>query len=85
MVTAEDNGKGKVSVGRRKSKPKKAARRRGEGIEKGDATAVGDDEDDDEEEIDPDEPTYCICGDVSWGTMVACDNQDVSCDALSFG
>ena len=61
-------------MGRRKTKPKKLAGRKGEERGAGDG---------DEEEIDPDEPTYCICGDVSWGTMVACDNQDVS-DALSF-
>ncbi|GAB7353096.1 hypothetical protein MBLNU459_g3639t1 [Dothideomycetes sp. NU459] len=29
-----------------------------------------------EELIDPDEPRYCVCGDVSWGTMIACDNDD---------
>ena len=27
---------------------------------------------------DPDEPRYCICNDVSWGEMVACENQHVS-------
>ncbi|KAF1816500.1 hypothetical protein P152DRAFT_377843, partial [Eremomyces bilateralis CBS 781.70] len=25
---------------------------------------------------DPDEPRYCICNDVSWGTMIACENDD---------
>ncbi|GAB7358232.1 hypothetical protein MBLNU230_g0383t1 [Neophaeotheca triangularis] len=29
-----------------------------------------------DEYIDPDEPRYCVCGDVSWGTMIACDNDD---------
>lgn len=29
-----------------------------------------------EEEIDPNEERYCLCGDVSWGTMIACDNED---------
>lgn len=29
-----------------------------------------------EEYIDPDEPRYCLCGDVSWGTMIACDNEE---------
>jgi hypothetical protein len=75
LVTSEDNGKGKVSMGRRKTKPKKLAAGK-EGEER------GVDEDDEEEAIDPDEPTYCICGDVSWGTMVACDNQDVSGSAF---
>ena len=42
-----------------------------------------------EEFIDPNEPRYCLCGDVSWGTMIACDNDDcekewfhLSCVAL---
>jgi hypothetical protein len=26
--------------------------------------------------LDPNEPTYCLCGDVSWGTMIACDNEE---------
>jgi inhibitor of growth protein 4 len=26
--------------------------------------------------IDPDEPTYCICGQVSFGDMIACDNEE---------
>jgi hypothetical protein len=76
LVTSEDNGKGKVSMGRRKTKPNKLAAGR-----KGEERGAGDGED--EEVIDPDEPTYCICGDVSWGTMVACDNQDVSDASLS--
>ena len=28
--------------------------------------------------FDPSEPRYCICNQVSYGEMVACDNQDVS-------
>ena len=28
--------------------------------------------------VDPDEPRYCICGDVSWGEMICCDNDTVS-------
>jgi hypothetical protein len=28
-----------------------------------------------EEEIDPDEPRYCICDDVSFGQMISCDNN----------
>lgn len=27
---------------------------------------------------DPNEPRYCICNQVSYGDMVACDNSDVS-------
>lgn len=28
--------------------------------------------------IDPNEPLYCYCQQVSYGEMVACDNEDVS-------
>ena len=28
--------------------------------------------------VDPDEPRYCLCGDVSWGEMICCDNDNVS-------
>ena len=27
--------------------------------------------------VDPDEPRFCICGDVSWGDMICCDNDNV--------
>ncbi|KAL9129989.1 MAG: hypothetical protein Q9217_001711 [Psora testacea] len=26
--------------------------------------------------VDPDEPRYCLCGDVSWGDMICCDNDN---------
>lgn len=32
-----------------------------------------------EPEIDPNEPTYCTCDKVSFGEMIACDNDDVIC------
>jgi hypothetical protein len=28
--------------------------------------------------IDPDEPRYCLCEQVSFGTMIQCENNDVS-------
>lgn len=34
------------------------------------------------EEIDPDEPRYCVCGDVSFGTMICCENSEVSLPIL---
>ena len=39
-----------------------------------------------QEWYDPSEPRYCICNQVSYGDMVACDNEDVSTFgfALSF-
>lgn len=27
--------------------------------------------------VDPNEPTYCFCNQVSYGDMIACDNPDV--------
>lgn len=28
--------------------------------------------------VDPNEPTYCVCNQVSYGEMIGCDNPDVS-------
>ena len=33
--------------------------------------------------FDPNEPRYCICDQVSYGDMVACDNEDVSISLLT--
>lgn len=33
--------------------------------------------------VDPNEPTYCICHQVSYGEMIGCDNNDVSILLLS--
>ncbi len=33
------------------------------------------DDDDDEVSIDPDEPTYCLCDQISYGEMICCDND----------
>jgi inhibitor of growth protein 4 len=29
--------------------------------------------------VDPNEPTYCLCHQVSYGEMIACEYPDVSC------
>lgn len=31
--------------------------------------------------VDPNEPTYCLCHQVSYGEMIGCDNPDVSIKA----
>lgn len=70
-----------MSYGRRKAKPTKKnigveAREEGSGsIAQNQDIRV--DEDGILEEIDPNEPRYCICGDVSFGTMICCENPDV--------
>lgn len=35
--------------------------------------------------VDPNEPTYCLCHQVSYGEMIGCDNPDVSVSARPGG
>ncbi|GJN30277.1 hypothetical protein PR202_gb18568 [Eleusine coracana subsp. coracana] len=35
--------------------------------------------------VDPNEPTYCLCNQVSYGEMVACDNSDCKIEWFHFG
>ncbi|KAL4943019.1 hypothetical protein BDV06DRAFT_151150 [Aspergillus oleicola] len=74
-VSNGPDGGAAVSYGRRKAKPgKKRVGPRESGI----GQDIRIDEDGVLEEIDPNEPRYCLCGDVSFGTMICCENQD--CD-----
>ena len=34
--------------------------------------------------VDPNEPTYCLCHQVSYGEMIGCDNLDVSQGSLVY-
>ena len=36
-------------------------------------------------EIDPDEPTYCLCDQVSYGEMIGCDNNLCPIEWFHFG
>lgn len=79
-VSANKDGGAAVSYGRRKSKPTKKRSSAGKEIKvEGDYRI---DEDGVLEEIDPNEPRYCLCGDVSFGTMICCENSEVSDCAL---
>ena len=79
LITAGEDGGTKVSVGKRKAAPKKrgsiAEKKRsdkdGDAAERIDSGEAG-------EDIDPNEERYCYCGDVSYGTMIACEADDVS-------
>lgn len=71
-VSNGPNGGAAVSYGRRKAKP---GRKRIGTREQGQDIRI--DEDGVLEEIDVNEPRYCLCGDVSFGTMICCENQDV--------
>ena len=85
-VTNSQDGGAAVSVGRRKNAPRKrgtattanAAKKVAEGNVKDKEEEIKAEEDAAGEEIDPDEPRYCLCGDVSFGTMICCENTDVS-------
>lgn len=34
--------------------------------------------------IDPNEPTYCVCNQVSYGEMIGCDNNDCKLEWFHF-
>lgn len=84
LVVENQEGGAAISVGKRQHAP---AKRAGPNARRAvhDASAKEKDEAAKEavvvEEIDPNEPRYCLCGDVSYGEMVACENLNVS---LSF-
>lgn len=88
-VTSSQDGGAAVSQGRRKNAPRKRgsaatayaahARKQAEDADHArereeEAKA---EEDGAGEDIDPDEPRYCVCGDVSFGTMICCENTEV--------
>ncbi|KAF6837330.1 PHD finger domain-containing protein [Colletotrichum plurivorum] len=74
-VVSKTNAGGSSAVGKRKVAPKK---KRAQKKEKGQPIEVELEEDDDGNPIDPDEPRYCVCNGVSYGEMIACDNE--SCE-----
>lgn len=76
IVSTTSSG-GSAAVGRRKAPPRKKARTTKR--EKDQPAEVElEDVDDEGNPIDPDEERYCICNRVSFGTMIQCDNVDVS-------
>ncbi|KAI6772696.1 hypothetical protein HG530_003654 [Fusarium avenaceum] len=74
IVSTTKSG-GNSAVGKRKAPPKKKARQK---KDRGSVEVEMEDVDDDGNPIDPDEPKYCLCNRVSFGTMIACENSDVS-------
>lgn len=77
IVSTTSSG-GNSAVGKRKAAPRKKARAtkkdRGQGLE----TEIEMEEVDDEgNPIDPNEPRYCVCNGVSFGTMIQCENSEV--------
>ncbi|KAI1369203.1 hypothetical protein F5Y08DRAFT_293979 [Xylaria arbuscula] len=73
------NSGGTSAIGKRKAAPRKKARgntRREKGTNQQPEAEVEVEVDDDGNVIDPDEPRYCMCNRVSFGTMIQCDNID---------
>lgn len=92
-VTNSQDGGAAVSEVRRKNAPrqranaiaaqaKKQAEDAGHAREREEETKI--EEEAAGEEIDPDEPRYCVCGDVSFGTMICCENSEVSLRNLAY-
>lgn len=77
-VISRTNSGGNSAVGRRKAAPKKkrGATKRDKGQGQAVEVEVEVEVDDDGNVIDADEPRYCICNRVSFGTMIQCDNVD---------
>ena len=78
LTSYGDEGGAKVSLGTRKAAPGRKsltlkldkAKEKKEGAARATETPVLEVED-----IDPNEERYCLCGDVSYGTMIACEND----------
>ena len=75
-VIDDPEGGAAVSVGIRKTAPKKRAVAADRSKPKETEKQVQEEAAD--EEIDPDEERYCICGDVSYGGMVQCESNETS-------
>ena len=93
-VVSTTNSGGNSAVGKRKAAPKRKARatRKGKGqVAETEAEMEADMEevevDDNGDPIDPDEPRYCVCNRVSFGSMIQCENVNVreaACPYLPF-
>jgi hypothetical protein len=69
-VSTSSEGGTSVSVGRRKPAPTRGSStgRKDQNDQGGGQEPL--------EEIDPNEPRYCLCGEVGHGMMIACENKD---------
>ncbi|KAI8950916.1 hypothetical protein F4801DRAFT_547327 [Xylaria longipes] len=79
VVTTNPNSGGTSAVGKRKAAPRKKARgstKKDKGTNQHPEPEVEVEVDDDGNLIDPNEPRYCLCNRVSFGTMIQCDNID---------
>jgi len=74
MKQSSQDGGAAVSVSKRKHKPSKINKVQVQKIAPDTAKLeIRTDVDGNQELIDPDEDTYCVCGDVSYGDMICCE------------
>lgn len=81
IVTASSEGSTAVSVGKRNKATRKkpgTKKEKKDGREGSAVQEIFDEIDDEGNIIDPDEPKYCLCNRVSFGTMIGCENENVS-------
>lgn len=74
VVRTQEDGSAKVSVGKRSKPPSKKGA--AAAAAKGDSMTPAKTADLSELPADPNEETYCVCDDVSFGVMIACDAAD---------
>ncbi|KAJ8065206.1 hypothetical protein OCU04_005912 [Sclerotinia nivalis] len=87
VTVSTEGGSTAVSVGKRRAAPRKKAGQKKEKKDGREGSAVQevlDEVDDDGNLIDPNEPRYCTCNRVSFGTMIACENDNVSIFRIFF-
>jgi hypothetical protein len=78
VVTKGSEDSTAVSVGKRSAATRKKAGTKKEKREGSAVQEIFDEVDDEGNIIDPNEPRYCLCNRVSFGTMIGCENVDVS-------
>ncbi|KAJ6446587.1 PHD finger domain-containing protein [Purpureocillium lavendulum] len=75
-VVSTTNSGGNSAVGKRQAAPRKKARMKKDKGQVTEAETEMEEVDDEGNPIDPDEPRYCLCNRVSFGTMIQCDNDN---------
>ncbi|KAK4165298.1 hypothetical protein QBC43DRAFT_315660 [Cladorrhinum sp. PSN259] len=75
-VISRTNSGGNSAVGTRKAAPRKKANTTAARSSKKEEAIAEVEVDDEGNVIDDDEPRYCLCNRVSFGTMIQCDNVD---------
>ncbi|TVY33983.1 Inhibitor of growth protein [Lachnellula occidentalis] len=76
VVTKGSEDSTAVSVGKRSAATRKKAGTKKEKREGSAVQEIFDEIDDEGKIIDPNEPRYCLCNRVSFGTMIGCENPD---------